>query len=846
MRKLWIIAINVLLTLSIMALVVSHTNHEKQQQIAARVEAFKNMMVGVEQVAVNYLEGEQHLCDVWAKYINSSDMTMEEATSFIRASHVMSTSSAHLLYTDKDSYEGLSTRARPDDPNNYTVSYRKISPFPLSSQLRGIGESINITRAYTNPLTGIQSLAFCNRIYLRDAQTGQKREGILMRVLPVSEFAEKWAFPREGYDKAEISLVSQTGDYIIKGQSFKNTNFFNFYKSYNSTDYESLELLKQTIAESTGTLTMRNSRGEECLVAYTPVGADIGWSIIAYIPYDALDLPLVDWLLVGTIAVGLGLLFLFDLTTLLIFNKQLVITAREAANANRAKTDFLSTMSHDIRTPMNAIMGLTAIAEKNIEDRDSVSESLRKISLASNHLLTLINDILDISKVESGKLTLNPIEFSIAESAENLVNISLPMVKEKDIDFVFHAIGIDHEYLFADQLRINQILINILSNAIKYTEPGGRVVVDLIEEQSANEGMIDLTYRVADTGIGMSEEFMARMYQPFSRQTDSRVNSIQGTGLGLAITKQMVELMDGQIECESELGVGTTFTVRLSISVANLHTEEMSFKDIKVLVVDDDEVSLRTARDILLSLKAEVDTANCAATAMEKVAERHELQDDYDVIIIDWTMPDTDGITLTRTIRKETGPISPVLIISAYDWSDTEDAARGAGANGFIGKPLFRSALYAIINKLIGAEPAVQTFEEDNSNIAGMDILVVEDNDINWEIVSMMLEMNGIHCDRAENGQIAVDMLSDPNVTRYDLVFMDIQMPVLNGLDATRAIRRLPDEWARSIPIIAMTADAFSENVTECLEAGMNGHIAKPIDMKLVLKELREVKRRTS
>lgn len=846
MRKLWIIAINVLLTLSIMALVVSHTNHEKQQQIAARVEAFKNMMVGVEQVAVNYLEGEQHLCDVWAKYINSSDMTMEEATSFIRASHVMSTSSAHLLYTDKDSYEGLSTRARPDDPNNYTVSYRKISPFPLSSQLRGIGESINITRAYTNPLTGIQSLAFCNRIYLRDAQTGQKREGILMRVLPVSEFAEKWAFPREGYDKAEISLVSQTGDYIIKGQSFKNTNFFNFYKSYNSTDYESLELLKQTIAESTGTLTMRNSRGEECLVAYTPVGADIGWSIIAYIPYDALDLPLVDWLLVGTIAVGLGLLFLFDLTTLLIFNKQLVITAREAANANRAKTDFLSTMSHDIRTPMNAIMGLTAIAEKNIEDRDSVSESLRKISLASNHLLTLINDILDISKVESGKLTLNPIEFSIAESAENLVNISLPMVKEKNIDFVFHAIGIDHEYLFADQLRINQILINILSNAIKYTEPGGRVVVDLIEEQSANEGMIDLTYRVADTGIGMSEEFMARMYQPFSRQTDSRVNSIQGTGLGLAITKQMVELMDGQIECESELGVGTTFTVRLSISVANLHAEEMSFKDIKVLVVDDDEVSLRTARDILLSLKAEVDTANCAATAMEKVAERHELQDDYDVIIIDWTMPDTDGITLTRTIRKETGPISPVLIISAYDWSDTEDAARGAGANGFIGKPLFRSALYAIINKLIGAEPAVQTFEEDNSNIAGMDILVVEDNDINWEIVSMMLEMNGIHCDRAENGQIAVDMLSDPNVTRYDLVFMDIQMPVLNGLDATRAIRRLPDEWARSIPIIAMTADAFSENVTECLEAGMNGHIAKPIDMKLVLKELREVKRRTS
>lgn len=846
MRKLLIIAVNVLLTLSIMVLVVSHTNHEKQQQIATRIEAFESMTVGMEQVAVNYLEGEQHICDVWAQYINSNDMTMEEAADFIRESHVMTTSAAHLLYTDDESYQGLSTRAHPDDPDDYTVSYRKISPFPLSSQLGAIGEGINITRAYTNPLTGIQSLSFCNRIYLRDAQTGQKREGILLRVVPVSEFGEKWAFPREGYDKAEISLVSQTGDYIIKGQSFKNSNFFDFYKSYNSTDYESLDILKQTIAESTGTLTMRNSRGEECLIAHTPVGTDVGWSIIAYIPYDELDLSLVDWRLIGTIAVGLVLLFLFDLTTLLIFNKQLAITAREAENANRAKTDFLSTMSHDIRTPMNAIIGLTTIAEKNIDDRDSISECLRKIGLASNHLLTLINDILDISKVESGKLAINPMEFSLAESAENLVNISMPMVKEKNIDFVFHTTGIDHEHLFADQLRINQVLINILSNAIKYTEPGGRVEVNLIEEPSAKEGMVDLTYRVADTGIGMSEEFMARMYQPFSRQTDSRVNSIQGTGLGLAITKQMVELMDGQIECESQLGVGTTFTVHLSIPVASASPEETAFENMQVLVVDDDEVLLRTAQDMLHSLNAAVDTANCAAAALEKVEERHTIQEDYDVIIIDEKMPDTDGVTLTRTIRKDMGLTSPVLLISAYDWSDTEDAARDAGANGFVGKPLFRSALYAKINELAGNESAAPTFEEDNSDIAGMEILVVEDNDINWEIISMMLEMNGIHSDRAENGQVAVDMLSDPNATRYDLVFMDIQMPVLNGLDATRAIRRLPDEWARSIPIIAMTADAFSENVMECLEAGMNGHIAKPIDMKLVLKEVREVKRRSS
>ena len=846
MRKLWIIAVNVLLTLSVMVLVVSHTNREKQQQIAARIEAFERMTVGVEQVAVNYLEGEQHICDVWAQYINKSDMTMEEAADFVRNSHIMNTSVAHLLYTDDGSYQGLSTRAHLDDPDDYTVSYSKISPLPFNSQLGEIGERINITRAYTNPSTGKQSLAFCDRIYLRDADTGQRREGILLRIVPVSEFGEMWAFPREGYDKAEFSLVNQTGDYIIRGQSFKNTNFFNFYKSYNSTDYASLEALKQTIAESTGTLTMNNSHGEECLIAYTPVGADVDWSIIAYIPYDELDLPLVDWRLVGTIAAGLILLFLFDLSTLLIFNKQLAIAAREAASASKAKTDFLSTMSHDIRTPMNAIIGLTTIAEKNIDDKELIRDCLRKISLANNHLLTLINDILDISKVESGKLALNPIEFSIIDSAENLVNISLPMVKDKNIDFVFHTSGISHEYLFADQLRLNQILINILSNAIKYTEPDGRVVVEMSEEPGETEGTVEFTYRVADTGIGMSEEFMARMYQPFSRQTDSRVNSIQGTGLGLAITKQMVELMDGQIECESKLGEGTTFTVRLSIPVASDTSDEVAFEDLKVLVVDDDEAVLETARDILQSLNAKTDTANCGATALEKVEEQHKRHDDYDVIIIDWKMLEGDGITLGRTIREELGESDSHLLISAYDWSDIEDAAQDAGAHGFVSKPLFRSTLSARINEVIGVESASSSSEEDNSDIAGMQILVVEDNDINWEIISMMLAMNGIHSDRAENGQVAVDMLSDPDVKRYDLVFMDIQMPVLNGLDATRAIRRLPDEWARSIPIIAMTADAFSENVAECLEAGMNGHIAKPIDLKLVLKEIREIRWRSS
>ena len=502
----------------------------------------------------------------------------------------------------------------------------------------------------------------------------------------------------------------------------------------------------------------------------------------------------------------------------------------EAESASKAKTDFLSAMSHDIRTPMNAIIGLTTIAEKNLGDVESTGESLRKISLASKHLLTLINDILDISKVESGKLKLSPLTFSIVETVENLVNISQPMIKEKNIDFRFHINQIEKEYLYTDQLRLNQIYINILSNAIKYTEPGGRVTVDMREEKSAIPGCIRLSYIVADTGIGMSPEFMTTMYQPFSRQ------------LGLAITKQMVDLLGGTIDCQSEQGKGTTFTVVLDIPVADRQRDDMKLDPIDVLLVDDDEILLQTAADILVSLGAAVETAQSGLEALGMVKHRHLSGQDYGVVIVDWKMSETDGIETIRRIRTEVDENIPILLISAYDWSDIEDRAKAAGANGFVSKPLFRSTLYDKINDLIGKEPVSREPEDNYSDLQGLHILVAEDNDINWEIISAMLSMFGITTERAENGRVCVDKMRAAAEGSYTLIFMDIQMPEMNGLDATRAIRKLEDPWAASIPIVAMTADAFSENVTECLEAGMNGHIAKPVDIELVIKEIRRIK----
>ena len=840
MKKTWVIVVNVFIMIAMLTFVVLYSGLETRNTTQRQTEHFENTTITMEHVTENYLEGEQRVCDVWARYINSKDMTIEEAASFIRISHVLPNASAHIVYLD--TLSGLSTRARPNTSDDYSVTYTRMDLLNDVSWIHDIGKAINISRAYTNPVNGEQSISFCNHITLHDPQSGGTRNAVLLRVLPLAELEQKWVFPQEEFGSAELSIIDADGDYIIKGHSFKNTSFHEFYRSYNETTPLSAQELSAKIISSTGSVSMFNSRGEECILAYTPVAAAGGWTLLSLMPMRDLNVNTENWLLIGVVSAGLLVLFIFDVAVMLHFNKQLLAAAREAAAANKAKTDFLSTMSHDIRTPMNAIIGLTTLTESNLRDTESTKENLRKITLASNHLLTLINDILDISKVESGKLVLSPLTFSIVETAENLVNLSQPMVREKNIEFNFRISRIDKEYLYADQLRLNQICINILSNAIKYTEPGGRVSVDLCEEDSPVPGCVRLTYVVADSGIGMSPEYMETMYQPFSRQIDSRVNTIQGTGLGLAITKQMVDLMEGTIDCQSEQGKGTTFTVTLDLPVADRQREDMMLDPMDVLIVDDDEILLNTAVDTLESLGVKADCAESGLEALGMIRHRHETGRDYSVVILDWKMPDIDGVETVRRIRSEVGSDTPILLISAYDWSDIEDKAKEAGANGFVSKPLFRSKLYDKISSLLGTEVKSVEPENDYSDLQGMNILIAEDNDINWEIISAMLGMFGITTERAENGRVCVEKMKQAAEGSYALIFMDIQMPEMNGLEATRNIRKLDDPWASSIAIIAMTADAFSENVTECLNAGMNGHIAKPIDIKLVVKEIRRIK----
>jgi len=840
MKKALIIIVNVVIMASILNFVVLYSRSESRDSYQRQIEHFEGSTITMERVTENYMESEQRICDVWATYINSRSMTMEEAADYIRSSHVLENTSAHLIFPD--TLTGISTRPKQGTDDEYAVSYQRIDLLENVDWIDEIGKSINITRAYTNPMNGEQSLAFCDIVKLYDPESDSLKTAVLLRVIPVSVLEQKWVYPQTEMVNADLSMIDDNGDYILKGDSFKNSSFFEFYKSYNPTDPASSGELFGMITSSTGSVTMTNSHGQECVLAFTPVSSADGWTLLGLVPAEDLRIDTENWLLVGVVSAGLLILFICDFLYILYFNKRLQIAASDAEAANKAKTDFLSTMSHDIRTPMNAIIGLTTIAEKNLGDVESTRESLRKISLASNHLLTLINDILDISKVESGKLKLNPLTFSIVETVENLVTVSQPMIKEKNIEFSFNTNQMEKEYLYTDQLRLNQIYINILSNAIKYTEPGGRVSVDLRQEKSAKPGCVKLTYAVSDTGIGMSPEFMTHMYQPFSRQIDSRVNSIQGTGLGLAITKQMVELLDGTIECQSEQGKGTTFTVVLDIPEADRQREDMQLDSIDVLIVDDDETMLQTTVDTLESLGASAEQAHNGLEALGMIEHRHLSGRDYDVIIVDWKMPEIDGPETIRRIRSEIDANIPILLISVYDWSDIEDVAKEAGANAFVSKPLFRSTLYDKINELVGKESSSIEPEDDYSDLQGLHILVAEDNDVNWEIISVILGMHGITTERAENGQICVDKMRAAAEGSYELIFMDIQMPEMNGLDATRAIRDLEDPWASSIPIVAMTADAFSENVTECLEAGMNGHIAKPVDIKLVIKEIRRIK----
>lgn len=506
-----------------------------------------------------------------------------------------------------------------------------------------------------------------------------------------------------------------------------------------------------------------------------------------------------------------------------------------AQNANSAKQNFLSRMSHEIRTPMNAIIGMTTIAGAFIEDRKRVEDCLEKIGYSSKHLMTLINDVLDMSKIDEGKMTIAHENFNLESVAESITSIIYPQATDKGILFSMPLIDVTDTVLVGDSLRLNQVLLNLLSNALKFTPSGGSVRLEIRQIQKKN-GRVRLRFTVSDTGIGMSEEFMERLFLPFEQESATTGRKFGGTGLGMSISKNLVTLMGGTISVKSELEKGTTFTVELDFDVVEeeaeaAQTNHQVLEALKVLVADDDRDCCIHTSLLLENLGIVSRWVLTGAECVDEVLTAHKSGEEYDVCLIDFKMPDMDGIEVTRRVREFVGPDTMIIIITAYDWSSIEKSAREAGANAFLSKPIFASTLYNTLLTVTGIERAVRTHTSAQVNPAleGRRVLLAEDNDLNQEIAVELLKMVGMEIDCVGDGRAAVERFLT-NGEDYDLILMDVQMPFMDGYEATRAIRQSGHQRAKSIPIIAMTADAFHEDLVKAGEAGMNGHLAKPID----------------
>ena len=516
-------------------------------------------------------------------------------------------------------------------------------------------------------------------------------------------------------------------------------------------------------------------------------------------------------------------------------HKALKDAYRAAENASRAKTEFLSNMSHDIRTPMNAIVGLTAIAGANIENQDRVVECLGKITKSSRHLLGLINEVLDMARIESGRISLAEEDFSLPELVDNLLTLTKPAIDEHHHQLEVHVEHIEHEAVCGDSLRIQQVFVNLMSNAVKYTPDGGNITLTIKEKPNGFSELGCYEFSIEDNGIGMTPEFQKIMFEPFSRADDHRTTKVQGTGLGMAIARNIVNLMNGDIQVESAPNKGTKITVTVYLKLQeNEKEQEKELLDLPVLVVDDDKTCCESTVATLQEIGIEGEWVLTGKEAVERCAARHKIGRDYFAVILDWKMPEIDGIATARKIRERVGEDVTIIILTSFDFSEIEEEARAAGVNAFMAKPLFRSRLTATLRQFTSGkkEENARNYLEDfaKENYAGKRILLVEDNELNREIATEIIGMTGVTIDSAENGKIAVEKVMEAPEKWYDLIFMDIQMPIMNGYEATAAIRALAGSRGK-VPIIAMTANAFAEDVQLAKNTGMNEHIAKPLDL---------------
>ncbi len=682
----------------------------------------------------------------------------------------------------------------------------------------------------------------CMLINVEYPMKGGKTSSAMVAAIPM-EYLEK-VLALDGENSLMYSyIIRRDGTFVIRTR--ENSFFENINETFCEYNGKSAQQYAQELQEAVSsnseyaTIACMDDERRYLLCTDLP---NSEWYLLSLMPFGTLDRILQDLslkrqsatLLMCFIIIG-GIVIIFMIYYKLSRQQMMELekARQEAIKANKAKSEFLSSMSHDIRTPMNGIVGMTAIAMANIDNQERVKDCLGKITLSSRHLLGLINDVLDMSKIESGKLTLNMNQVSLREIMDSIVNIVQPQVKERQQHFDIFIQKIQTEDVHCDSVRLNQILINLLSNAIKFTPEGGRINVYLEQEDSPlGAQYVRCHFRVKDSGIGMTQEFQEKIFDTFTREEKAQIDKIEGTGLGMAITKAIVDTMKGSIELQSAPGKGSEFHITLDLEKADTKVEDMKLPPWRMLVVDNNKDLCQSAVESLREIGIEAQWAVDGETAVAMAKKCHEEDNGFEIVLLDWKMPGMDGLHTAREMRKHLGENVPILIISAYDWSEIEEEAKEAGVQGFISKPLFKSNLYLGLSRYMLDAPEEETKKETVSHrcFHGKRILLAEDNDLNWEIAEDLLSEAGFQLERAENGQICVEKFEQSELGCYDVVLMDIRMPVMNGYDAAKAIRALPRKDA-NLPIIAMTADAFSDDIQRCLDCGMNEHVAKPIDV---------------
>lgn len=642
-------------------------------------------------------------------------------------------------------------------------------------------------------------------------------------------------------------IIDSEGTFIIKDESIQENNYFEYMlsgleKYSGKTPEQYVEELKGDIRRREDFSAYLKYLGEEKHVYCSPIYNNYDWYIVAIMPEGIITKAIIELDRLRTAAMFITILVI-TLSMFVVFMmyyrimkgkvKEASLARNEALLANRAKSEFLSSMSHDIRTPMNAIIRMTEIAMKNVDDPVRMKDYLKKIKTSSKHLMGLINDVLDMSKIESGKMQLNENPLSLRDMMEDIVNIMQPQVKEKKQSFDIFIGDINQENVISDSVWLNQVMLNLVSNAVKYTPEGGTIGIHMYQEQSPKgEDYVRTHFRVSDNGIGMSEDFQKRIYDTFTREENEYVQQVTGTGLGMSITKAIIDIMDGTIELKSEINKGSEFHVILDFKKSDADMDNLKLPPWNILVIDDNEELCVSAAANLEELGVNAEWTMDGMKGIEMIEQHNKANNDYNFVLIDWKMPNMDGIQTIQKIRERMDKHIPVFLVSAYDLSDAKEELDSLLVEGFIPKPLFKSTLYERLSKYVDDDNAVQEQkDEGQADFAGKRVLLAEDIDINWEVAYEILSTTGLSLEHAVNGKDCVEKFESSEIGYYDAILMDIRMPVMNGYDATKAIRALKRK-DKDLPIIAMTADAFQDDVQYCIDCGMNGHLAKPIDLQ--------------